>query len=76
MANGEVTGVCHECETEFPTWELHIVDSEQVLCPSCYIEQCDHPITRKSPSGKEWCIECHGVVEDTAGQTRLDGFTV
>jgi len=74
-SNGEVTGECHECGDEHPTWELHVVNSTEYLCPSCYIEQCDHPVKERSPSGKLYCAECGGVVKGR-GQTTLDGFTV
>jgi len=73
----DVTGYCSNCEKETPTWELTVKDTTEFLCPDCFISQCSHPTTRTSPSGKEWCVKCQGVVDDNPEQqATLDGFTV
>jgi len=73
----DVTGYCSNCEKETPTWELTVVETTEFYCPDCYIEQCDHPTTQTSPSGKKWCVKCNGVVDDNGKeQMTLDGFTV
>jgi len=77
MTDKDVKGYCSECEEEYATWELTVVNNTEFYCPDCYIAQCHHPNTRVSPSGKEWCTVCQGVIEDNAEeQATLDGFTV